>query len=132
MPFSTFIHRVAISNNTPASVAASISDITRAFAVKLSAANTAAPTDTPNIESPIRFTHKSKPTGSKRDKNVFHDDRGFPDQSHEFDTILHTINGRCILRKRKHPAPHIDEIDRKFHAVYDEDLHGAKLRKSNS
>ncbi len=114
---STFIHCVAISNNIPALVAASNSDINCAFAVKPSVARTAAPTETPASESPIRVTHKSKPTGSKRAKNVFHDDRGFPDQSHEFDTILHSINGGCILCKQKHPAPPINEIDPKFHAV---------------
>jgi len=81
------------------------------------------------MESPIRVTHKSKPTGTKRARNVFHDDRGFPDQLHEFDTVLHNINGGCILRKRKHPAPLIDDIDPKSHTVYDETLHGAKLRK---
>ena len=66
--------------------------------------------------------------GQKR-KNVFYDDRGFPDQSHEFDIVLRNIDGGTVLRKRKHPAPALDEIAPEFFSEYDESLHGAKLRK---
>ena len=75
---------------------------------------------------PIRVARKIR--GRKR-PNVFIDDRGFPDQSDEFDTILHNVEGGPILRRRKHPAPPLDDIDPRFHAVYDESLHGDKLRK---
>ena len=87
------------------------------------------PTGTLDTTSSICITHKSKPTGSKRAKNVFNDDRGFPDQLDKFDTILHNINSGCILCKQKHPAPPINEINLAFHAVYNEALHSAKLRK---
>jgi hypothetical protein len=66
--------------------------------------------------------------GKKR-QNVFYDDRGYPDQSHDFDVLLHNIGGGTILRKRKHPAPPLDDIDPRFFAVYDETAHGATLRK---
>jgi hypothetical protein len=62
-------------------------------------------------------------------KNVFLDDRGFPDQSNEFNSLLHNVNGRTILCKRKHLTPKLDEIDPHFHMVFDKILHGKQLRK---
>ncbi len=67
---------------------------------------------------------------SGKQKNVFLDDRGFPDQSNEFDSLLHNVDGGTILRKRKHPAPKLDEINPHFHAIYDEKLHGQQLCKN--
>ncbi len=67
---------------------------------------------------------------SGKQKNVFLDDRGFPDQSDKFDSLLHNVDSRTILRKRKHPAPELDDIDPRFHAIYDEKLHGKQLRKN--
>lgn len=66
--------------------------------------------------------------GQKR-KNVFYDDRRFPDQSHDFDVVLRKIDGGTVLRKRRHPAPALDDIAPEFFAEYKESLHGAKLRK---
>ncbi len=66
--------------------------------------------------------------GQKR-RNVFYDNQGFPDQSHDFDVLLRNVDGGTVLRKRKHPAPALDEIAPEFYAKYDESLHGAKLRK---
>ena len=80
----------------------------------------------PSAGEPIRVTRKIK---GRKQPNVFLDNRGFTDQSHEFDTILHNVKGGPILRRRKHPAPPLDDIDPRFHAVYDESLHGDKLRK---
>lgn len=86
------------------------------------------PTTTPpSGPAPIRVT--PKPKRRKRASNVFIDDRGFPDQSDEFDTILHNVSGGPILRKRKHPAPALDDIDPAFASQYVEAQHGAKLRK---
>jgi hypothetical protein len=62
-------------------------------------------------------------------KNVFMDDRGFPDQSDEFDTLLHNIDGRAILRKLKHPPPPIDVPDPRFHFIFDESIHGERLKE---
>ena len=66
--------------------------------------------------------------GQKR-KNVFYDNRGFPDQSHDFDVVLRNIDGGTVLRKRKHSAPALDDITPELFATYDESLHGTKLRK---
>jgi hypothetical protein len=67
---------------------------------------------------------------SGKHKNVFLDDRGFPDQSNKFGSLLHNIDGRTILCKRKHPTPKLNEIDPHFHIVYDKKLHGKQLRKN--
>ena len=60
---------------------------------------------------------------------MFFDDRGFPDQSDEFDSLLSTIDGGAILRKRKHPAPPLDKVDPQFFSPFDESKHGDLLRK---
>jgi hypothetical protein len=65
----------------------------------------------------------------KKHPNVFYDDRRYPNQSNEFDVLLHNIDGGAILHKRKHPFPPLDDIDPKFFAVYDEATHGANLGK---
>jgi hypothetical protein len=59
--------------------------------------------------------------------NVFLNNRGFPNQSHKFDVLLHNIQGGPILRKRKHKAPPIDKIDPRFHSYYNKKRHGKKL-----
>jgi hypothetical protein len=62
-----------------------------------------AATTAPTERMPIRV--ERKPKHSKRLQNVFLDDQGFPDQSDEYDHVLHNIKGRPILRKLKHPKP---------------------------
>jgi hypothetical protein len=79
----------------------------------------------PNLSSkPIRVARKVR---GKKQSNVFLDNRGYPDQSHEFDVILHNVKGGPILCWRKHPAPPIDNIDPRFLLHYNEAHHGAKL-----
>ncbi len=39
------------------------------------------------------------------------------------------MDGGTILRKRRHPAPPLDAIDPRFHAIYDDKLDGKQLRK---
>jgi hypothetical protein len=65
----------------------------------------------------------------KKHQNVFYDNQGYPNLSHEFDMILHNIDGGTILRKRKHPAPPLDEVDLNFFVKYNEADHGATLCK---
>jgi hypothetical protein len=79
--------------------------------------------------APIRVSLKP-PKGKKR-KNIFIDDRGFPDQSDEFDTLLHSLEGGPIIMlcKRRHPAPAFDDIDPAFNHVYNESLHGAEFKE---
>jgi hypothetical protein len=77
--------------------------------------------------SPIRFADKSK--SRRHIKNNFIDDRGFPDQSDEFNVLLHNIDGGPVLWKLKHPPPPLGSVDPMFSFPYDESLHGARLRK---
>ena len=77
-------------------------------------------------KDPIRVAAKVK-KGKKR-KNVFFDDRGFPDQLDDFDYLLHHTGGVRILRKRLHTAPQLDVDDPDFHFPFDEVKHGEKLR----
>jgi hypothetical protein len=62
-------------------------------------------------------------------KNVFVDDQGFPDQSDEYNMLLHNINGGPILRKLKHPPPPLDVSNPWFHFPFDKALHGGRLRE---
>ena len=73
---------------------------------------------------PIRVVER---TCGQKGPNVFYDNRGFPDQSHDFDVILHIIHGGCVLCKRKHPAPALDDVDPAFLSIYDKAKHGPKL-----
>ena len=82
----------------------------------------------PNVvNDPIQPAPKGK-KGKKR-KNVFYDNRGFPDQSEEFEYLLHRTGGGKVIRKRLHPAPSLDEVDQKFNTPFDEKKHGEKLRR---
>jgi hypothetical protein len=81
----------------------------------------------PESVAPIRVS--PKPPKGKRRKNAFIDDRGFPDQSAELDTLLHSMHGEPILRKRRHPAPNLNDIDPAFDFKYDEALHGVQFRE---
>jgi hypothetical protein len=75
--------------------------------------------------SPIRVAAKNK--SRRRLRNVSVDDRGFPDHSDEYDTLLHNIDGGHILRKLKHPPPPLAMVDPTFHFPFDECLHGERL-----
>ena len=55
--------------------------------------------------TPVRVAPKAKKR--KRLQNVFLDDQGFPDQSNNYDHVLHNIDGGPILRKLKHPVPYL-------------------------
>ena len=85
----------------------------------------------PNVPegSPIRVAHK--PKRRKRLQNVFLDDRGFPDQSDDYDTILHGIDGGPILRKLKYPQPDLDApVDPSYYSPFVAELHEEKMRKA--
>jgi hypothetical protein len=58
---------------------------------------------------------------------VFADNQGFLDQSDEYDSLLHDIDGGTILRKLKHPPPPLDVVDPGFHFPFDEAIHGERL-----
>jgi hypothetical protein len=83
---------------------------------------------------PIRVA--PKPKRQKRTNNVFLDDRGFPDQSEDYDHVLHDVDGGPILRKLCHPAPALNkDTDPAFYApfipVKHEDQMGKELDLSH-
>ena len=65
----------------------------------------------------IRVAAKGK--CRRRSRNVFADDRGFPDLTDDYDTLLHNIDGGPVLRKLRHPAPPLDETDPSFNFIFD-------------
>ncbi len=77
---------------------------------------------------PIRVAHK--PKRQKRVHNVFYDDRGFPDQSDDYDYLLHSVDGGPVLRKLRHPAPDLDgPVDPSFLLVFNPDVHESLMRE---
>ena len=61
---------------------------------------------------------------------MFLDDRGFPDQSDEYDHLLHTIDGGTVLRKLRHPMPDLNgPIDPSFDHPFIPEEHEEILRK---
>jgi hypothetical protein len=85
-------------------------------------------TSTVQEGTPIRVAHK--PKRRKRLQNVFLDDRGFPDQSDDYDTLLHGVDGGPILWKLKHPQPDINApIDPSYYLPFIAEKHEAQMRK---
>ena len=85
------------------------------------------PVDT-SVRAPIRVAPKPAARSSKKSRNVFYNDRGHPDESDDFDQLLHTIDGGTILCKKKFPTPPIDIDDPTFNHTFSEELHGDLLR----
>ena len=87
--------------------------------------------DTPPSDIDKRSGALIRPVaGGKRGRkrpNVFYNDRGFPDQSDDYDYLLHGVDGGRVIRKRKFPAPPLDDIDPAFRCDFIEELHGPKL-----
>jgi hypothetical protein len=65
-------------------------------------------------------------------RNVFYDDRGFLDQSDEFNHIMHNIDGGVILCKKKHPQPNLDVNNPSFNYKFNEALHAVKIKSELS
>ena len=63
-------------------------------------------------------------------QNVFLDDRGFPDQSNEYNHLLHSIDGGPVLRKLRLPMPdHNGPIDPSFDHPFIKEEHEEIMRK---
>ncbi len=78
--------------------------------------------------TPIRVAPKAK--RQKRLQNVFLDDRGFPDQSNEYNQLLHSIDGGPVLRKLKHPALDLNApVDPVFFLEFILENHKAQMRQ---
>jgi hypothetical protein len=82
---------------------------------------------TPLVGQPIRVAKKGK--CHRRIKNVFADNRGYPNQSDEYDTLLHNIDGGPVLQKLWHPALPLNKIDPRFDFTFDDALQGERLRQ---
>ncbi len=77
---------------------------------------------------PIRV--EPKPKRRKRLQNVFLDNRGFPDQSDEYDHVLHDIDGGLILRKLKRPKPDLNAPpDHAYHLPFIPKKHEAQMHQ---
>jgi hypothetical protein len=78
--------------------------------------------------SPIRVA--PKPKRLKHLLNVFLDIRGFPDQSNNYDHVLHGVDGGPILRKLRHPQPDLDApVDPLYYLLFITDKHEALMHK---
>ena len=78
---------------------------------------------------PIRLAPKPK-RRKQHHHNILLDDRGFPDQSDEFDYLLHNVDARPVLRKLLHPAPALDgPVDPAFESVFDPAVHESIMRE---
>ncbi len=61
---------------------------------------------------------------------MFLDDRGFPNQSDGYDTLLHGVDGGPILWKLKHPQPDLDaQIDPLYYLPFITKKHEALMHK---
>ena len=62
-------------------------------------------------------------------QNIFLDDRGFPDQSENYDHVLNNIDGGPALRKLKHPVPDLNvPVDPNFYSEFIPGMHKAPMR----
>ena len=83
--------------------------------------------------TPIRVApHGSKlPASMKRKKNRFRsplfDDRCHPDPQEEWESMLPEVQAGRLIRKRKHEASNLHDIDPTFGEEYDESKHGNML-----
>jgi hypothetical protein len=87
-------------------------------------------TDTQPLQeqAPIRVALKLK--RRKRLQNVFLDNRGFPEQSNDYDTLLHGVDGSPILWKLKHPQPDLEApIDPMYFLPFVAAKHEAQMGK---
>ncbi len=82
--------------------------------------------DVEETKSPICVP--PKPKCHRKLWNVFYDDRGFPDQSDEFNHLLKNIEGSVILHKMKHHQPPLDVDNPMFNYKFDEALHATKIK----
>ncbi len=61
---------------------------------------------------------------------MFLDDRGFPDQSNDYNTLLHDVDGSPILWKLKHPQPDLEApIDPMYFLPFVAAKHEAQMHK---
>ena len=75
---------------------------------------------------PIRV--EPKPKWPKSLQFFLLDDQGFPDQSNNYDHVLHNIDGGPILRRLKHRMPDLDApVDPAFYSELIHEKHKAQM-----
>ena len=79
--------------------------------------------------TPIRVAPKAKRRNLLQ--HVFlDDDRGFPDQSDDYDHVIHNIDGGPVLRKLKHLVSDlIAPVDPTFFSEFIPEKHEAQMRQ---
>ena len=77
-----------------------------------------------SVDEPIRVSPKKK---GRKSQNIFFDNRGYPDQSNDYDYLINCTTGGKFIRKRKHPARPLTDIDPLFHSPFIPSLHQAVL-----
>jgi hypothetical protein len=71
-----------------------------------------------------------KPKCCKHLQNVFLDDRGFPDQSNNYNHVLHGVDGGPILQKLCHPQPDLEApVDPSYYLPFVAKKHKALMHK---
>jgi hypothetical protein len=71
-----------------------------------------------------------KPKRSRRLQNMFLDNRGFPDQSNDYDHVLHGTDGGPILWKLRHPQLDLDAlVDPFYYLPFIAEKHKDLMRK---
>ena len=85
--------------------------------------------DTPR---PICVAPKSKAQASakkrKRLVNPLFDNRGFPNPHDNWEAMLPEVKAGRLIRKRKHNAPNVTDVDPDFGEEYDKAKHGNIIR----
>ena len=77
---------------------------------------------------PVQVAPKAKQ--SKRLQHLFLDDQGFPDQSDDYDHVLHNIYGGPILRKLKNPVLDLHApLDPAFYSELIPEKHKAQIHQ---
>jgi hypothetical protein len=82
----------------------------------------------PSKSTPICVAPKLAMRGRKKACNIFYDDRGFPDESDAYNHLLHNIDSKVVLCKKKFVAPALDQDDPKFKYTFSEADHGKHLK----
>ena len=87
----------------------------------------------PNLV-PIRVAPKFRSSKSKKRTNNYvsplFDSRGHPDEETDWESMLPEVKAGKLIRKRKHAAPPIDNVDPNFGVPYNEAKHGDILRSA--
>ena len=78
--------------------------------------------------TPVWVAPKAKQC--KRLQNFFLDDQGFPDQSNNYNHVLHNIDRGPVLRKLKHRVPDLNApVDPAFYSEFIPEMHKAPMRQ---